>query len=175
MPIIKPPMVLSWWIGVATVKLNHVHCKSHLKFYMSFGDREKKIMLTTWFITSNSNVVKPNRTGKDYLSCWSWSMFQLLLAVLEKLYLNDYFEFYIYVLSRYEGLSDKFLSCPVPKLLLLAGTDRLDRFVLNTIEKRKPRNYSFYVLWIWLLSYKFSFLVSFSLINIAIISIILFF
>lgn len=31
----------------------------------------------------------------------------------------------------YEGLSDKFLSCPVPKLLLLAGTDRLDRFVLR--------------------------------------------
>ncbi|EOY17098.1 Phosphatase methylesterase 1 isoform 1 [Theobroma cacao] len=29
--------------------------------------------------------------------------------------------------SRYEGLSEKFLSCPVPKLLLLAGTDRLDR------------------------------------------------
>ncbi|KAL5713236.1 protein phosphatase methylesterase-1 [Ranunculus cassubicifolius] len=27
----------------------------------------------------------------------------------------------------YEGLSDKFLSCTVPKLLLLAGTDRLDR------------------------------------------------
>ncbi|XP_078171869.1 esterase/lipase/thioesterase family protein isoform X2 [Carex rostrata] len=27
----------------------------------------------------------------------------------------------------YEGLSDKFLSCPVPKILLLAGTDRLDR------------------------------------------------
>lgn len=27
----------------------------------------------------------------------------------------------------YEGLSDKFLSSPVPKLLLLAGTDRLDR------------------------------------------------
>ncbi|KAF5188476.1 phosphatase methylesterase [Thalictrum thalictroides] len=27
----------------------------------------------------------------------------------------------------YEGLSDIFLSCPVPKLLLLAGTDRLDR------------------------------------------------
>nr|KYP52669.1 Protein phosphatase methylesterase 1 [Cajanus cajan] len=27
----------------------------------------------------------------------------------------------------YEGLSDTFLSCPVPKLLLLAGTDRLDR------------------------------------------------
>ncbi|XP_016202216.1 protein phosphatase methylesterase 1 [Arachis ipaensis] len=27
----------------------------------------------------------------------------------------------------YEGLSDKFLSCPVPKLLLLAGTDRLDK------------------------------------------------
>ncbi|GFQ00636.1 protein phosphatase methylesterase 1 [Phtheirospermum japonicum] len=27
----------------------------------------------------------------------------------------------------YEGLSDKYLSCPVPKLLLLAGTDRLDR------------------------------------------------
>ncbi|XP_044510423.1 protein phosphatase methylesterase 1-like isoform X2 [Mangifera indica] len=26
----------------------------------------------------------------------------------------------------YEGLSEKFLSCPVPKLLLLAGTDRLD-------------------------------------------------
>ncbi|KAK6246635.1 hypothetical protein SCA6_009725 [Theobroma cacao] len=29
-------------------------------------------------------------------------------------------------LHRYEGLSEKFLSCPVPKLLLLAGTDRLD-------------------------------------------------
>ncbi|KAK9270214.1 hypothetical protein L1049_025790 [Liquidambar formosana] len=28
----------------------------------------------------------------------------------------------------YEGLSEKFLSCPVPKLLLLAGTDRLDRY-----------------------------------------------
>ncbi|KAK4793175.1 hypothetical protein SAY86_023610 [Trapa natans] len=27
----------------------------------------------------------------------------------------------------YEGLSEKFLSCPVAKLLLLAGTDRLDR------------------------------------------------
>ncbi|XP_031248779.1 protein phosphatase methylesterase 1-like isoform X2 [Pistacia vera] len=27
----------------------------------------------------------------------------------------------------YEGLSDIFLSCPVPKVLLLAGTDRLDR------------------------------------------------
>ncbi|XP_054813584.1 uncharacterized protein LOC129314242 [Prosopis cineraria] len=27
----------------------------------------------------------------------------------------------------YEGLSDTFLSCPVAKLLLLAGTDRLDR------------------------------------------------
>ncbi|XP_062225735.1 uncharacterized protein LOC133924280 isoform X4 [Phragmites australis] len=27
----------------------------------------------------------------------------------------------------YEGLSDKFLSCPVQKILLLAGTDRLDR------------------------------------------------
>lgn len=27
----------------------------------------------------------------------------------------------------YEGLSEKFLSCSVPKLLLLAGTDRLDR------------------------------------------------
>lgn len=27
----------------------------------------------------------------------------------------------------YEGLSDKFLSCPVQKVLLLAGTDRLDR------------------------------------------------
>lgn len=27
----------------------------------------------------------------------------------------------------YEGLSEKFLSAPVPKLLLLAGTDRLDR------------------------------------------------
>jgi hypothetical protein len=29
---------------------------------------------------------------------------------------------------RYEGLSEVFLSCPVPKLLLLAGTDRLDRY-----------------------------------------------
>lgn len=27
----------------------------------------------------------------------------------------------------YEGLSEKFLSCPVQKVLLLAGTDRLDR------------------------------------------------
>ncbi|RWW18547.1 hypothetical protein GW17_00017451 [Ensete ventricosum] len=31
---------------------------------------------------------------------------------------------------RYEGLSEMFLSCPVPKLLLLAGTDRLDRCYL---------------------------------------------
>ncbi|CAN0887999.1 Protein phosphatase methylesterase 1 [Linum grandiflorum] len=29
----------------------------------------------------------------------------------------------------YEGLSEKFLSCPVPKLLLLAGADRLDRIL----------------------------------------------
>ncbi|RXH92498.1 hypothetical protein DVH24_033394 [Malus domestica] len=29
--------------------------------------------------------------------------------------------------SWYEGLSEKFLSSPVPKILLLAGTDRLDR------------------------------------------------
>jgi len=34
----------------------------------------------------------------------------------------------LYIFFRYEGLSDKFLSCPIPKLLLLAGTDRLDRF-----------------------------------------------
>ncbi|XP_068648307.1 uncharacterized protein [Aristolochia californica] len=27
----------------------------------------------------------------------------------------------------YEGLSEMFLSCPVPKLLMLAGTDRLDK------------------------------------------------
>ncbi|GBG78746.1 hypothetical protein CBR_g27970, partial [Chara braunii] len=27
----------------------------------------------------------------------------------------------------YDGLSETFLKCPVPKLLLLAGTDRLDR------------------------------------------------
>lgn len=32
---------------------------------------------------------------------------------------------------RYEGLSEKFLSSPVPKLLLLAGTDRLDRSCSN--------------------------------------------
>lgn len=32
--------------------------------------------------------------------------------------------------TRYEGLSEKFLSSPVPKILLLAGTDRLDRFSL---------------------------------------------
>ncbi|RWW75123.1 hypothetical protein BHE74_00016864 [Ensete ventricosum] len=31
---------------------------------------------------------------------------------------------------EYEGLSEMFLSCPVPKLLLLAGTDRLDRCYL---------------------------------------------
>jgi hypothetical protein len=34
-------------------------------------------------------------------------------------------------LVRYEGLSDKYLSCPVQKILLLAGTDRLDRFVIS--------------------------------------------
>ncbi|KAM0940754.1 putative protein phosphatase methylesterase-1 [Dioscorea sansibarensis] len=33
----------------------------------------------------------------------------------------------VYWKGWYEGLSDKFLSCPAPKLLLLAGTDRLDR------------------------------------------------
>ncbi|KAG2566431.1 hypothetical protein PVAP13_7NG192500 [Panicum virgatum] len=31
----------------------------------------------------------------------------------------------------YEGLSDKFLSCPVQKILLLAGTDRLDSCKLH--------------------------------------------
>ena len=36
---------------------------------------------------------------------------------------------------RYEGLSDKFLSCPVQKILLLAGTDRLDRFVMFEYEE----------------------------------------
>lgn len=36
--------------------------------------------------------------------------------------------------GRYEGLSDKFLSCPVQKILLLAGTDRLDRFVISQYE-----------------------------------------
>ncbi|XP_057993623.1 protein phosphatase methylesterase 1-like isoform X2 [Hevea brasiliensis] len=30
----------------------------------------------------------------------------------------------------YEGLPEKFLSRPVPKLLLLVGTDRLDRLCL---------------------------------------------
>lgn len=34
-----------------------------------------------------------------------------------------------FCVDRYEGLSELFLTCPVPKLLLLAGTDRLDRFL----------------------------------------------
>lgn len=37
------------------------------------------------------------------------------------------------IFFRYEGLSDKFLSSPVPKILLLAGTDRLDRLVHTNI------------------------------------------
>jgi protein phosphatase methylesterase 1 len=38
----------------------------------------------------------------------------------------------------YEGLSEVFLSCPVPKLLLLAGTDRLDRYIpLVSLYKRQ--------------------------------------
>ena len=42
------------------------------------------------------------------------------------------------VLPRYEGLSEVFLSCPVPKLLLLAGTDRLDRYIpLVSLYKRQ--------------------------------------
>lgn len=44
----------------------------------------------------------------------------------------------LYVLPRYEGLSEVFLSCPVPKLLLLAGTDRLDRYIpLVSLYKRQ--------------------------------------
>ncbi|CAH9113938.1 unnamed protein product [Cuscuta epithymum] len=35
----------------------------------------------------------------------------------------------------YEGLSDVFLSSPVPKLLLLAGTDRLDRSGFSLLER----------------------------------------
>jgi len=34
----------------------------------------------------------------------------------------------LWLFPRYEGLSKVFLSCPVLKLLLLAGTDRLDRY-----------------------------------------------
>lgn len=41
----------------------------------------------------------------------------------------------MFLFVRYEGLSDKFLSCPVQKILLLAGTDRLDRFVRPEYEK----------------------------------------
>ncbi|KHG02019.1 Protein phosphatase methylesterase 1 [Gossypium arboreum] len=44
----------------------------------------------------------------------------VMLSWLDQLYETESF-------SRYEGLSEKFLSSPVPKLLLLAGTDRLDR------------------------------------------------
>nr|KAJ0190884.1 hypothetical protein LSAT_V11C800409360 [Lactuca sativa] len=32
--------------------------------------------------------------------------------------------------QQYEGLSEKFMSSPVPQLLLLAGIDRLDKFFL---------------------------------------------
>lgn len=41
-----------------------------------------------------------------------------------------------YLHYRYEGLSDKFLSSPIPKLLLLAGTDRLDRFCRLNLAKQ---------------------------------------
>lgn len=41
---------------------------------------------------------------------------------------------YSIICFRYEGLSEKFLSSPVPKLLLLAGTDRLDRLVLRAFS-----------------------------------------
>ncbi|KAL6525304.1 hypothetical protein OROMI_030897 [Orobanche minor] len=40
----------------------------------------------------------------------------------------------------YEGLSDKYLSCPVPKLLLLAGADRLDRSSHNWSNAREVPN-----------------------------------
>ncbi|KAG9145909.1 hypothetical protein Leryth_019580 [Lithospermum erythrorhizon] len=49
-----------------------------------------------------------------------------VLAVLKAIY-GDSPPAIVLVGHRYEGLSDKFLSSPVPKILLLAGTDRLDR------------------------------------------------
>lgn len=42
----------------------------------------------------------------------------------------------LYLNFRYEGLSENFLSSPVPKILLLAGTDRLDRFSSYTILRK---------------------------------------
>ncbi|KAH1223232.1 Protein phosphatase methylesterase 1 [Glycine max] len=48
-------------------------------------------------------------------------------ATLNYLYRTELEKTEQYWKGWYEGLSDKFLSCPVPKLLLLAGTDRLDR------------------------------------------------
>uniref|UniRef100_A0A7S3DZ53 Protein phosphatase methylesterase-1 n=1 Tax=Chloropicon laureae TaxID=464258 RepID=A0A7S3DZ53_9CHLO len=34
---------------------------------------------------------------------------------------------FVLTVNRYSGLSKRFLGVPVPKLLLLAGTDRLDK------------------------------------------------
>ncbi|RDX91609.1 Protein phosphatase methylesterase 1, partial [Mucuna pruriens] len=48
-------------------------------------------------------------------------------ATLNYLYRTELEKTEQYWKGWYEGLSDIFLSCPVPKLLLLAGTDRLDR------------------------------------------------
>jgi hypothetical protein len=64
---------------------------------------------------------------KYCLSNWAICLCHLWLVYTET---RKYFYF------RYEGLSDKFLSCPVQKILLLAGTDRLDRFVTSVQSEK---------------------------------------
>lgn len=66
-------------------------------------------------------------------SCWFWKYFWIIC--LSFLWLVD-IEAHKCFCFRYEGLSDKFLSCPVQKILLLAGTDRLDRFA-TSIQSEK--------------------------------------
>ena len=34
---------------------------------------------------------------------------------------------YVYISGWFQGLSEKFLACECPKMLLLAGVDRLDK------------------------------------------------
>ncbi|KAG7025174.1 Protein phosphatase methylesterase 1, partial [Cucurbita argyrosperma subsp. argyrosperma] len=85
---------------------------------LTYDDSKKWLVTCQLYCSStdfiNCSVLSP--VSVKYLNFWCSYTYRAKLEQTEQ-----------YWKSWYEGLSEKFLSCPVPKLLLLAGTDRLDR------------------------------------------------
>ncbi|CAM6043610.1 unnamed protein product [Sphagnum compactum] len=112
-----------------------------LSFALVAGKMREKVRIICWLLYIRMNVSKLIRIHLEVLTCYTQC--QDVLDVIKEMYGHETPAMILvghsyvwrtclehseaYWRGWYEGLSEGFLSCPVPKLLLLAGTDRLDR------------------------------------------------